>query len=283
MLQLLAIYSLISLAWLQPWWQQRWWLAGVISFTLVLIPVWQTQATVFRVTVLATEVEPVMVIQEYGQVTLINSGDADTVRFTVLPFLQQQGINHINWAIATNTQSSSSSGWLELLKRVQVKNFYSHVALESNTTINSRILTAVQARWGKHHFLSAGQTVSAGSTTIQLIDAQAPMLQLKVQGQPWLLLENLENEQNKLDIIQRLSRVQVLCWTGASVDPNLLKAIKSEVAIASSATLDAKTMSILRQNKTQVLLTGRDGAIQWTPGGKFEVTLVAPKSSDSVL
>jgi competence protein ComEC len=94
-LQLLAIYGLFILAWHLPWWQQRWWLVGVIGFTLILVPVWQTQATLFRVTLLATEAEPVLVIQEHGKVTLINTGNADNVRFTLLPFLQQQGINQM--------------------------------------------------------------------------------------------------------------------------------------------------------------------------------------------
>lgn len=279
-LQLLAIYGLISLVWLQPWWQQRWWLAGAISFTLVLIPVWQTQASVFRVTVLATDAEPVMVIQEHGQVTLINSGDADTVRFIVLPFLQQQGINKINSAIATNSQSSSS-GWLELLKRLPVKNFYNHVALESDTASNSKILKAVQAHWGKHHFLSVGQTVTAGSTTMQLINAQAPMLQLEIQGQTWLLLGLKPNQENKLLI--QLPRVQVLCWSGEAVAPNLLQAIKPQVAIISSPTPDPNTVSILRQGKTQVFLTVRDGAIQSTPGGKFAAAIVASENRNSLL
>lgn len=278
-LQLLAIYGLIILAWLQPWWQRRWWLAGVIGFILVLLPVWRTQVTMFRVTVLATEAEPVLVVQEHGQITLINSGDADTARFTVLPFLQQQGINQINWAIATNALSSSD-GWLEILKRMPVKNFYNHVA-SSDPTSNSRILRAVQAHWGEHHFLSAGQTVSAGSTTVQLINTPAPMLQLKIQDQTWLLLELKPNEQNKLDITQ-LPRVQVLCWSGA-VTPDLLKAIKPIVAIASSATLDSNTVSMLRQSKTQVFLTGRDGAIQWTPEEKFAATIVAPENRGSLL
>jgi competence protein ComEC len=283
-LQLLAIYGVISLAWLQPWWQRRWWLAGIIGFTLVLIPLWQAEATVFRVTVLATEAEPVLVIQEHGQVTLINSGDADTVRFTVLPFLQQQGINQINWAIAMNSQSITSSGWLEILKRLPIKNFYNHAALESDPTSNSRIIRAVQANWGRYYFLSTGQAVNAGSTIIQLINAQAPMLQLQIQDQNWLLLENRKpNEQNKLDITQQLPRVQVLCWSGEVLNPDLLEAIKPKVAIASSATLNSNTISMLRQGNTQIFLTGQDGAIQWTPGGKFEVTIVAPENRSSLL
>lgn len=282
LLQLIVIYGLISLAWLQRWWQQRWWLAGIIGFSLVLLPIWQTQASLFRVTILATETEPVLVIQEYGQVTLVNSGDAENVRFTLLPFLQQQGINQINWAIAANSQSNNSAGWLEILKRMPIKTFYNQVALEEGTT-SSKILSAVQARWGRYHFLSPSQTVSAGSTKVKLIDAQAPMLQLQIQDQTWLILKNLEKEQKKLVPKASLPRIQVLCWSGEPLTNDLLKMMKPKIAIASSATLDPKTESVLRQSKTQVFLTGQNGVIQWTPKGKFEATIETTENNASLM
>ena len=282
-LQLLALYGLISLAWLQRWWQRRWWLAGVIAIALVLIPVWQTQATVFRVTVLATTEEPVLVIQDQGKVLLLNSGDGNSARFTVLPFLQKAGVNQINWAIATNSESSTTSGWLKILERVPVKTFYNHAASEQNTTSNPAILRAVQAGGGSYQPLSAGQTVTAGSTVVQLIETE-PSLQLQVKGQTWLVLGNLKpNEQKKLALSGRLPRVQVLWWSGESLASDLFKAIKPEVAIASSATLDADTVSRLRKGKTQLFWTRRDGAIQWTPNGKFEATIVAPENNASLL
>jgi len=46
--------------------------------------------------------------------------------------------------------------------------------------------------------LSADQTVAVGSTAVELVDAQTPMLQLQIQGQILLLLGNLKpNEQKK--------------------------------------------------------------------------------------
>jgi len=59
-LQLSALYGLMCLVWLQPWWQPRWWLAGFVAIGLVLIPVWYSQATLFRVSVLAAP-SPVLV------------------------------------------------------------------------------------------------------------------------------------------------------------------------------------------------------------------------------
>lgn len=282
-LQLLALYGLISLAWLQPWWQRRWWLAGVMAVSLVLIPVWQTQTTMFRVTVLEAAAEPILVIQDQGKVLLVNSGNTNTARFTVLPFLQHQGVNQINWAIATGTQSNTSSGWLEILQRLPVKSFYAHSHSEENVTKNPAIQSAVQARRGSYQPLSVGQTVAAGSTAVQLIDAQGS-LQLQIHGQTWLLLGNLKpNEQKKLALTKRLPRVQVLWWSGESLATDLVKALEPEVAIAASATLEPDTVSGLRKAKTQLFWTRRDGAIQWTPSGKFEATIEATENNASLL
>jgi competence protein ComEC len=65
------------------------------SSGVIVIPVWQAKASLFQVTLLPTAGEPVLVIQDQGKVTLVNSGDDETIRFTVLPFLQQQGINEL--------------------------------------------------------------------------------------------------------------------------------------------------------------------------------------------
>jgi competence protein ComEC len=155
---------------------------------------------------------------------------------------------------------------------------------QGNGTANPVIQSAVQARSGNYQPLSAGQTVAAGSTAVQLIDAQAPMLRLQIQGQTWLLLRNIKpNEQKKLALSGRLPRAQVLWWTGEPLATDLLEAIKPEVAIASSATLESNTVSQLRKSNTQLFWTGRDGAIQWTPKGKFEATIEATENNASLL
>lgn len=110
--QMLAIYALIISVWLMRWWQQRWWFATVIAVGLVLIPVWHSASSLFKITVLAADTEPVLVIQNQGRVTLINSGDEGTGRYTILPFLQQQGVNQIDWAIASNFQGNDSNSTL---------------------------------------------------------------------------------------------------------------------------------------------------------------------------
>lgn len=178
---------------------------------------------------------------------------------------------------------SHSSGWLEILKHLPVKNFYNCAASEKNPN-NLTVLNTVAAHRGKYHFLSTGQIVAAGSTAIQLIDAQIPLLELQIQDQTWLLLDDLKlDKQKKLALNRNLPHAQVVWWSGEKLATDLLKATKSGVAIASSATINSDTLSKLRKAKTQVFWTGRDGAIQWTPSGKFETTIEAKENIDFLL
>jgi len=262
-LQLLMVYGLIILAWLQPWWQKRSWLVAIIAMGIILIPIWHSQATVFRATVLATASEPVLVIQDQGKVVLVNSGDLSTVRFTVLPFLQQQGINQIEWAIATDSETSHRS-WEEINRRLPVKNFYTSTSSTERTPALANV-------WRSE------RTLIAGDTKIQINDDR---LQLQIKEQTWLLLTNVgSDEQKQLVSVKKLPDAQVLWWSGEALAEEILAAVKPEVAIASAIDLNTDILSLLDRNKIQLLWTGRDGAIQWTPKEKFEATVDEAENS----
>lgn len=291
--QLIALYGLIAIVWLWRWWQRRWWIAGLIALSLVVIPVWYAKTTLFRVTVLATEAEPILVIQDEGKVTLVNSGDVNTARFTIMPFLQQQGVNQIDWAVrcctarlakATDTQTVTNNGWSAILERLPIANFYTSVTMTGNSSSQTNIETAVQASKGTYQTLAAGRSVETGSTTVKLLDTELPVLQFQIQGQNWLLLGSLQPDQQKqLTTKTGLSNLQVLAWSGERLTEDLLKVLKPTVAIASSTAVDPDTVTALRRNKTQLFWTNRDGAIQWSPKGGFETTLELTENEASLL
>jgi len=258
--QLLAVYGLMSLVWFLPWLHKRWWIIGVVIVSLVLVPIWYSSGG-FRVTILADKVEPVVVIQDRGKVLLFNSGDRTSARFTVLPFLQQQGINSIDWAIATNLLNDKN-GWTEVLAQIPVKNFYSIKEDKKVQSLNS----------GSYRILVAGETVTAGSTKIELIDDRTPLWQLQVQNQRWLLVSNTKLSNQKIQAISEdTASTQVLLFA-KTLDPYLVAAIKPEVAIAYSENNSLNTAD-LQQANTKIFLTVQDGAIQWTPNNKFETTI----------
>jgi len=268
--QLLAVYGLMSLVWFLPWLHKRWWLVGVIVVSLVLAPIWHS-ATDFRVTVLADKVEPVIVVQDRGKVLLVNSGNVTSARFTVLPFLQQQGINSIDWAISTNTLKDNN-GWMEILAQMPVKSFYSIGEDKKIRGLNG----------GSYKVLVAGEKVVAGSTQIELTDDRVPLWQLQIQNQKWLLVGNTQLSNKKIQVTsQNIPSVQVLLFA-KNLDADLVAAIKPEVAIAYSQYTVSNTAGF-KKIKTKIFLTGRDGAIQWTPNNKFESTIETVENNASLL
>jgi competence protein ComEC len=258
----------------------------------VALPVWQTKAVQFQVTVLATAQEQVLVIQDRGQVTLVNSGEADTASFTVLPFLQQQGVNQIDWAFALDSQPRRRSGWLQMLASLPIKTFYdgansqsSAGAQDKDTTVSSSAIAgAVESHQGKYQQLSLGQTLSVGSTPIELINVEPLMLRLQIRDQIWLLVGEIQPDiQVKLVKTGNLPRIQVLWWSGGTLTPELLEALQPKVAIASSNAVDSEAAQLLRNAKIPLYWTGRDGAVQWTPNGGFETALETINSDAPLL
>lgn len=283
LVQLLLLYGLIGMLSVSKVWQRRWWLVGLVAISLVALPVWQTKTAQFKVTVLAAAQEQVLVIQDRGQVTLINSGEADTAGFTVLPFLQKQGVNQINWAVAVDSQPRLRTGWLQMLGSLPILTFYDSANSQSIATDNqakdvtasaSTLATAIQSQQGTYKQVSTGQTVSVGSTSVELINAEPQLLQLKFRDQSWLLVGGIKpDSQTQLAKTANLPPVQVLWWSGEPLAPEFLDVLQPKVAIASSNTVDLETAQLLRTAKIPLYWTGRDGAIQWTTRGGFETTL----------
>ncbi|WP_427161948.1 ComEC/Rec2 family competence protein [Aliinostoc sp. HNIBRCY26] len=280
--QLLIIYILILLVWLVRWWQRRWWFAGFIAVGLVIFPAWHSASTLMRITVLEAKAEPVLVIQDKGIVTVINSGDEGTGRFTILPFLQQQGVNRIDWAIATDFQNNENDAWLEVLQQMPIKNFSTY-AINKNNDITSQIVQQeLQKRQGIYQILPVGQTINTGSTIAQLINEQ-PILQLQILGQSWLLVGDVK-PQEVLRIMKAGSwpSPQVL-WCQAESLKELVTALKPQVAIASSGNVNSSTLAELNKTSTKIFLTAQDGAIQWTPQKEFEAFIQVAESKSSAI
>jgi competence protein ComEC len=272
--QLLAVYGLICLVWFLPWLHKRWWFVGVAIVSLVLVPIWHS-ATDFRVTILADKVEPVMVVQDRGKVLLINSGSPTSARFTVLPFLQQQGINQIDWAIATNPLNNQN-GWLEVFARLPVKNFYS-------LTIDKKIEQKVRIlNHGTYKVLVAGETVIAESTKIEITGDRIPVWKLQIQNHQWLLIGNTKLNSPKIQAIGKDTiSTQVLLFA-KTLDADLVAAIKPEIAIAYAQNTLSKAVDS-KKIKTKIFLTARDGAIQWIPNNKFESIIETAENNASLL
>ncbi len=152
--QILLIYGLIISTSMVRWWQRRWWFAGLIAIVLIIIPVWYSANDLLRITLLATDKEPVLVIQDKGQVTLINSGYEGTGGFTILPFLQQQGVNKIYWAVSSKFLANENDAWLEILESLPISNFYAYASQLENNIETQAIQEKLRKRQGTNLYHS---------------------------------------------------------------------------------------------------------------------------------
>ncbi len=243
---LVLIYSLMILIWLTQWWQRRWWWVGLAMVALVAMPAIYRNLTLVQVTVLAAKPDPVVVIQDRAKVTVINSGDAETVKYTLLPFLAHQGINQVNSLIAFDTKTLADGSNLNPYVRV-----LDTFSLEGNPS----------SSWQQ---LTEGKSLVLGSTRISVLNSQPPLLQLQIQNQHWLWASYAA----KASFSQHLSvSPQVLL----SSDKGAMRQFQPKVAIANASYVSSQTRQQLQRQGTQLYWTGTDGGVQWTPKTGFRV------------
>jgi competence protein ComEC len=267
----IALYALLLLTWLQPWWQRQWWVALLVAIGLVIVPAWQANASIFRVTLLAAG-QPILVLQDAGRTALINSGDASTAGFAVLPFLQKAGINEINWAIAADAPSKRPSGWGKIAERLPITQLHR----VNEAAMQGASLTV------KPTPLTIGQTAQIGSSQFKLLSTAPLIASLHLHGQTWTWLGTLPPEQATLLQTVSLSETQVLLWSGQRLEPEIIQVLRPKVAIATSR-IHPQAEAQLKQLGIQLYAIDRDGALQWTPADGFKTTLESQENSPSAL
>ncbi|MGJ3252196.1 MAG: ComEC/Rec2 family competence protein [Elainellaceae cyanobacterium] len=222
--------------------QRQWWIAGLTALGLVIVPAWMTHAQLNAV-ILATSGIPVMVIQDHGQTALINTGKETDVSFTVMPFLRTNGINRIDWAIATHSQPDPAIdlSWQQL----------------------SRVSSAPMKRLHLREF------IQINSVSIEAFNDNPAMLDFHMHDQHWLLIDCHDPRCQEIPAYLPFQHAQVLWWTGEPISPEVLNAINPQVAIASAIDLDAQTRELLASRNIKTYVVGDDGAIHWSPREGF--------------
>ena len=260
--QLLVGYGLILAIWLVPKVRKLWLAASLLLVMILFIPNVVARSTLFQALILSSDRTPIMLIQDQGKVTLINSGDQQVVNFTLLTLLQKSGINQIDWAIATSSDPDLSEGWkLIAPKPISIKNFASSVEMVSLTdtlanagaTINSLKLNESKA--------------IASQTQIELIHQNPNLLRIQTADTSWLLMTEANPTEQKLLLTLPNLKATILWWTGEDLIPELLQAVQPNIAIASNSNrnpVSTPTINQLKSMNINFYQTSLDGAIQWT-------------------
>jgi competence protein ComEC len=244
------LYLMLMGLWWRPSWQRHGWVVGLAGAALVFLPAWVLQTNLVQITALATSDQPVLIVQNRGQVGLVNSGRERTTQLTVLPFLRQQGVNRIDWALSLTKSPPAENGWDILRQHLPLRSLY-HVSRETQTDRS-------QAFGPGHHF-------QRGSTHVHQVHANPSATRLQVETSRWLLLAPLpQAQQGELLLLPELEGNTVLWWSGGTLRSDLVQQIRPQVAIAYGRRLHAQTAEALKKQGSQVYWLQRDGAVQWS-------------------
>lgn len=250
--QLLAVYGLIIFIWQSSQGQKYWKLALLGAIALIIVPVTYKQLTFRQITVFVTKQPAVILIQNQGQVSLINCGDEDTVRYTLFPFLQQEGIQAINHAIALSSQNQ----WENFQQRIPIKQlFYSPTVADEIQAFPN--LKAVQ----KQPIASNRDLVKEKG--LQIKQMTPLLLTIGLEQQQWGILTN--PTQIVPNLALNLPKIDVLLWKGEDVSRSWLEQLNPESAIAVSNHISEESQQTIQQQNLNFYWTGKHGAVQWTP------------------
>ncbi|MGF1588472.1 MAG: ComEC/Rec2 family competence protein [Pleurocapsa sp.] len=253
---LLIIYGLLILVWLNQWWRKRWWLVFLLTASLIFLPIIY-DSNQLQVTVLAARQSQIVVIEDRGQVILINSGKGNETKYTVLPFLAQQGINHIDYAIALDDSSNTAKEWIEIYKRAKIKYFVDV----------SDIIPALSLKMAT---LRAEQGIISNSSSLS-IERQLALINLQIADHTWLIIGKASGDQDrsKQEIKQYIKQHNlqlqhpVLIWSG-NIAPVWLESLQPQMAIASANQINLDIGQQLRQKQIELHNTAQEGVIRWT-------------------
>jgi len=285
--QAIALYLLFVLVWWLPHLQRRWWTVGIVCIGLIAVPAWSAAATTVKVTVLATAEQPMLVVQNQGEVGLIGNSSEQDVIFTVLPFLRQRGINRINWAIAPTLDPDTTAGWYRLLQTIPVRAFHSvsnspqgnirtadqaaTLPLDPNRTA---LFTSLQTQQAQVIPLQVDDSIKTAAIALRPLSLDPLALRFQIGDQIWLLLNAPDSSSALAALTPKLATLtSVLWWNGSSLDETVLAQISPKLAIASPKPLSPSTQNWFHTHTIPTFSTYQDGAIQWTPTEGFTSTL----------
>lgn len=226
---MLLIYLIMILVWLNSWFKRYWLLISLFILTLTIITVTYSRLTLEQITVLSGGSEPVIIIQNRGQIVLINGEKPETVKYTLVPFLIQQGINQINYVISIN----HNADWSILSKHISLKNQ-----------------------------IQVSQNNSFSLDNFKISFATPNLVQLQFQDQTWLWI--LSNTISQKMLKQNLKFYpQALLYSSKTINKNWLNIIQPRAAIAFNYYPSQTIKNLFAEKQIQLFTTGKDDVIHW--------------------
>ena len=257
--QLIIVSGIVVYIWQSPP-EKRYTKLGIVgAIALIVLPIAYKQFTLRQVTVFATQ-PPIIFVQNYGKTTLINCGDEDTIRYTILPFLQQEGIQKVDSAIAL----TRGNDWLNLAERISIDRFFYSPILEQELSNNqtlpviSKQKISLNSPLIQHRGFSLNK-INPSFLEITLGEKQFGMLRDATQIAP--------------NLVSDLRGIDVLLWEGDTVASDWLEQLTPRNAIAVTNKNYQELTQKIKANNINFYHTGEHGAIQWTPRNGLKTML----------
>ncbi len=249
--QLLIVSSIIILIWQSSHGKQYWKLAAVVAILVIIIPITYKQLAIQKVTVFATK-EPIIFIQNNGRTTLINCGNEETIRYTLIPFLQTEGIQNIHTAISLNPNNQ----WQMLENKIKLGYlFYTPTFGEESKVISKLNSPSKQ-------IISTNTTLmDRNNLRIETIDQR--VLKITLRKEQWTFLQSSTDDISSA--FSDLKDTDILVWEGKELDRSWLEQLNLKSAIAVTNQVSDELQNQINQKGINFYFTGKDGAIQWTP------------------
>ncbi len=261
---LLTIYGLFVLVWLNQWWRKYIWLILLFILTLIAIPISYKHFNLTQITVLPTLPQPVVVIQDRGRVILINDAEPQAIKYTVLPFLQNQGINHLDYLIRLNPDAIS--GFEQLRDRYKIDNIISNFDSQRLFTSNNSETNLTQLE----------RAIKTDTFTISFENSLS-ILNLQTATATWLLLGGTKPTEREIQqyIEQNQLSPKAITIVGSTVVPAWLELNPQNIIAQRRSPLIARQNT---QNRDYYSLK-QDGAVSWRPQNGFTKARVSTNNN----
>ena len=251
---LITIYLVICLVWINQKLQKYWHYILLFILSLITISIIYSHLNLIQVTILATKPTPIIIIQDRGKVIVINNDKEGVanIKYNLLPFLSNQGINKIDYNITFEPELPSGK-------------------FAINLKLNS--LTNTKQTW---HPLNLNNIITSSSTKISAISKDIPALEIGINNSYWLLVTNLTSEH--LSFIKQYIQqrdISTLLWWDNNLEPSWLNSLDLQTAIVSDANFNPNNPL------AAVYIISRDGAIFWKPHSGFDTQLLRNRNNNS--
>lgn len=225
-------YLLLLMITFNKWTQKKWQIIIISGLILFILPLIYQKLNLVQITVMASRKQPVIIVQNQTNHAVINLNDKNNVRFNIVAFLRNQGINSLDLVLIPYDASNKNA--LNLLREyINVKNIS---WLEKNTV-----------------------------KTIQMIAKTPNYFQFKFADKIWLLVINNQD----IDL-SNIVDTDILIWDGKTLNIQQLKQIKMKKAIANRDKINQEILAYLESNNIEIFPLEK-GAIQWQPNTGFKI------------